>query len=200
MDDKKITQFLFEIGTLRRVPRMHRQTLLIDDTSDNIATHSYRVGLIGWFLAKMEKADPYKVVMMCLCHDMSEARTGDHNWVHKRYVKIFEEEIRKDQLGTLPFNDLRDLAGEYDARESKEAIIAKDADILDQLLLLKEYAWQGSREAELWLTGKDSSDGLASGNKQLQLLRTESAKRLGEVIFSEKPSDWWNNIWTHKNK
>lgn len=179
---------------------MHRQTLLIDDTSDNIATHSYRVGLIGWFLAKMEKADPYKVVMMCLCHDMSEARTGDHNWVHKRYVKIFEEEIRKDQLGTLPFNDLRDLAGEYDARESKEAIIAKDADILDQLLLLKEYAWQGSREAELWLTGKDSSDGLASGNKQLQLLRTESAKRLGEVIFSEKPSDWWNNIWTHKNK
>ncbi|MDP4020918.1 MAG: HD domain-containing protein, partial [Candidatus Adlerbacteria bacterium] len=86
---RKIVNFFFEVGTMRRLPRIHRQTLLVDDVTDTIASHSYRVALIGWHLAKMEKVDPYKVVMMCLLHDVGEARTGDHNWVHKRYIKVF---------------------------------------------------------------------------------------------------------------
>jgi putative hydrolase of HD superfamily len=68
---KRIAQFLFEIGSMRKLIRMHRQSLLTDDMSDNIATHSYRVAMIGWHLAMMEKADPYKVVMMCLLHDVA---------------------------------------------------------------------------------------------------------------------------------
>ena len=80
--EQKIVQFLYEMGTMRKLPRIHRQTFLTDDMSDNIATHSYRVAIIGWFLAKMEGADPYKVVMMCLAHDMPEVRSNDHNWIH----------------------------------------------------------------------------------------------------------------------
>lgn len=196
-DYKRIAQHLFEIGTMRKLVRMHRQTLLTDDMSDNIATHSYRVTIIGWHLAKMENADPYKVVMMCLLHDMPEVRSGDHNWVHKRYVKIFEEEIKKEQLGDLPFDDLKDLLDEYDARKTKEAILAKDADLLDQVLLLREYEWQGNEEAKVWLRGK-RNDG--EGNKQLKYLKTESAIKLGEAIYNEIPSEWWNEIWTSKNR
>ena len=48
---------------MRKTIRMHRQLLLTDDMSDNIATHSFRVAVIGYFLAKMEGADPLKVVM-----------------------------------------------------------------------------------------------------------------------------------------
>ena len=106
--NKKIVDFLFEMGTMRKLPRMHRQTLLTDDISDTIAAHSYRVALIGWFLAKMEKADPYKVVMMCLSHDMAEVRSGDHNYVHKRYVKIFEDEIKKECLELYKYHEKRD--------------------------------------------------------------------------------------------
>ena len=51
---KKIVNFLFEIGTLRKIPRAHQQVLLTQDLSDNIASHSYRVAMIAWFLAKME--------------------------------------------------------------------------------------------------------------------------------------------------
>src|SRR3954471_10597295 len=107
--DKRIVQFLFEMGTMRKLPRMHRQLFLFDDMTDNIATHSYRVTLIGWFLAKLEDADPYKVSMMCLMHDMSEVRTGDHNWLHKRYTKIFEDEIKEEQIGTLPFPEMKEM-------------------------------------------------------------------------------------------
>lgn len=181
---------------MRKLLRMHRQTLLTDDMSDNIASHSYRVAIIGWILAKKEKADPYKVAMMCLLHDLGEIRSNDHNWVHKRYVKVFDDEIIDEQLGTLPFDDFVELAREYEERKTKEAIITKDADLLDQLLLLREYEWQGNNEARVWLYGK----GKEKSNAQLRKLKLKSSKELGRAIYKENPSDWWNNLWTPNNR
>lgn len=189
-EQKKIVQFLFEMGTMRKLPRMHRQVLLTDDVSDTIATHSYRVTLIGWFLAKMEGVDPYKVLMMCLSHDMSEVRTGDHNWVHKRYIKVFEDEVRTDQLGSLPFEELNDISEEYHERKSPEAIVAKDADLLDQILLLREYIWQGNKEAEAWLKRKNIED----------TFKTKSAKELVKKMLSEDPSSWQRELQTSINR
>jgi putative hydrolase of HD superfamily len=194
--NKQIVNFLFEVGTMRKLPRMHQQVLLSQDLSDNIATHSYRVSLIAWFLAKMEKADPYKTMMMGILHDTKEVRSGDHNYIHKKYVKIFEEEISKDQLGILPFNDLFEIDKEFEDRISKESIIAKDADLLDQMLLLKEYTHQGNKEAEEWLSGKGNDN----VNIQYKSLKTESAKKLGKEILEGKVGEWWKNIWTPKNR
>jgi len=196
-DDKRIADFLFEIGTMKKLPRIHQQLLSSHDLSDNIASHSYRVTLISWFLAKMEGIDPYKIVMMALLHDTKEIRSGDHNYLHKKYVKIFEDEINKDQLGNLPYEELFELSKEFDLRESKESIIAKDADYLDQILLLKEYAHQGNKEAEIWLSGKGNAD---NENVQFRKLKTESAKRLGRAILHGKVSEWWENIWTSENR
>lgn len=191
-----MANFLFEVGTMRKLPRMHRQTLLTDDTSDTIASHSYRVALIAWLLAKEEGADPYKVVMMALLHDIAEARTGDHNWVHKRYVKIFEDEVHAEQLGTLPFPDLKALMDEYAERKTKEAVITKNADLLDQVLLLREYEWQGNKEALMWLHGK----GKAKSNEQLKKLTLGKAKKLGKAIYNTSPSKWWEDLWTSINR
>ncbi len=195
--NKKIVNFLFEIGTMRKLPRIHQQVLLSQDLSDNIATHSYRVSIIAWFLAKLEKVDPYKVVMMATLHDVKEVRSGDHNYIHKKYVKIFESEITKDQLGDLPYDDLLKFVREFDDRKSKEAIIAKDADLLDQMLLLREYVHQGNHEAEIWLKGKGKNN---TSNIHYKNLKTESAKKLGKEILSGKVSEWWENIWTSKNR
>jgi len=195
--EQKIVQFLFEMGTMRKIPRIHRQTFLTDDMSDNIATHSYRVALIGWFLANMEGANPEKVVMMCLTHDMPEVRSNDHNWIHKRYVKIFEKEIKEEQLGSLPFSGLKEVIDEYDKRKSKEAIIAKDADMLDQIFLLREYVWQGNREAQIWLEGKQGGEGK---NDNTERFKTRSAQELFKTVMMENPSSWWNNLWTPKNR
>ena len=195
--EKKIADFLFEIGTMRKLPRMHQQTLLTQDLSDNIATHSYRVAMIAWFLAKSEGADVYKTVMMALLHDTKEIRSGDHNYLHKRYVKIFEDEISKDQLGNLPFKDLFEIDEEFEERKSKEAFITKDADLIDQILLLKEYAHQGNKEAAIWLNGKGHTE---TNNVQFRSLKTKSGKKLGKEILSGKVSEWWENLWTAKNR
>lgn len=188
---KKTVNLFYELGTLRKVARSHRQALLTDDLSDNIASHSYRVTMIGWFLAKMEKVDPYKVVMMCLWHDTSETRTGDQNWINKKFVKSFEDEAVETQIKDLDyFKDLSALTKEYGQRETKESKLAKDADLLDQILLLKEYAWQGNHEAESWL--KDS--------RQAKMLFSTTAKKMAEEILLQKPGDWWKDLWTAERR
>ena len=173
--NQKISDFLFEVGTMRRLQRMHRQTLLVEDSSDTIASHSYRVTLIGWHLAKLEGADPYKVVMMCLLHDLGEIRSNDHNWVHKRYTKVFDDEINKDQLGDMPFTDLYDIVEEYELRESRESILAKDADVIDQILLLREYEWQGSVEAKKWLYRDEL--------RHIDQIKSKAGKELGRTLY-----------------
>lgn len=196
MDDRRVAQFLFEVGTMRKIARIHRQALFTDDMSDNIATHSFRVMFIGFFLAQMEGVDWQKVVMMCLLHDVGESRTNDHNWVHKRYVSTDEEQVLEEQLGSLPFPELAELAREYVKRESREAIIAKDADVLDQVLLLREYEWQGNKEAAEWLAGKSEKRPYA----YLKYLQTESARVLGRAIYDESPSSWWRNLYTNQRR
>lgn len=188
---KKLANLFFELGTLRKIPRAHMQTLLTSDLSDNIASHSFRVAMIGWFLARIENADSNRVLLMCLFHDIAEARSGDQNWVHKKYVKVFEEEITQDQIEGLPSKaQVGKVHNEYIARETKEAKIAKDADLIDQILLLKEYEWSGNREASDWLRGE----------QQYNRISSKAAKKLAEEIVKQKPHAWWNNIWTEKRR
>lgn len=191
-DLKKLTNFFYEVGTLRKIARSHRQGLLTDDLSDNISSHSYRVTVIGYFLARLAKADVHKVIQMCLFHDVSESRSGDQNWIHKNYVKVFEDEITDGQFSFLPFGkDILILSQEYQERKTLEAKLAKDADLIDQILLLKEYAWQGNQEASAWLHKK------ITDNAQYRGLQTASAKKLARQIFAGKPSDWWyRGGWT----
>lgn len=184
---KSLASFFYEIGTLRKVLRAHQQMLLSCDLSDNIASHSFRAAFIGYFLAKELKADADKVIKMCLLHDIEEIRSNDHNWVHKRYVKVFEEEIREEQLKEAPNSEeLIGISKEYQKRETLEAKIAKDADLLDEVFLLKEYQVQGNKEAEDWL----------KGNEQEKLMFTDLAKEIAKEAKNQEPSFWWKNLWT----
>lgn len=191
MDDTRLANLFFEVGSLRKLARSHRQTLLTDDLSDNIASHSFRVIVIAYFLSQLENADTLKAVTMAMFHDFSESRSGDQNWVHKRYVKVFDDEIMNDQFAGLTKDDqLLKIMKEYDERKSLEAKVAKDADLLDQILLLKEYSHNGNEEAKDWLT---------RGNSQ-KLMHTESGKRLAKKIYTLNVHAWWENLWTGKRR
>ena len=188
---KKLVSFFYEIGNLRKVIRAHQQMFLFHDLTDNIASHSFRVSFIGYFLAKELKANADKVIKMCLLHDIEEARSGDQNWVHKRYIKVFEDEIRDEQLKYLPNSkELLTLSKEYQERKTKEAKIARDADLLDQVFLQKEYAWQGIREAKDWLKGTKKA------SQQERQMFTKLAKAIAKETKSQAPSLWWKNLWT----
>ncbi|USN54545.1 MAG: HD domain-containing protein [Candidatus Peribacteria bacterium] len=190
---KRLVGFLFEIGTLRKIPRAHRQSLLTEDVTDNISSHSYRVTHIGYMLAKLAQADAHKVVMMCLFHDIEETRSGDQNRIHKKYVKVDHDQIRHDQLvGLFPDDEIEQFMEEYEARQTLEAKLAKDADSLDQFLLLKEHEQAGNTEAVIWF--QDTYNG---GKKRFL---TEIGLEVFEVISQSKPNEWRQGVRTDKRK
>ena len=124
---KHIVDFLFEIGSLKRMIRNSYQTL--GSGGETVAEHSFRCAVIGYCLAKMENADEDKVVKMCLFHDLLEARTGDQNWINKHYTEAFKEKAREDQCQVLPFgSEMLKLLSEW-IGWTEEAVLAKDADV-----------------------------------------------------------------------
>lgn len=121
-----LAKFFYEIGNLRKVLRSHQKLLLTTEPTDNISSHSFRTTFIGYFLAKEFEADADKVLKMCLLHNIEEVRSGDMNWVNKKYVKVYGEEVRKGQLENMPHSEeFLKLSEEYSQRQSKEARIAK---------------------------------------------------------------------------
>ncbi len=93
---------------LKRSPRTGYQFL--GTGGESVADHSFRMTIVGYVLASMEpEADGNKVVLMCLFHDLPETRTGDHNYVNKRYTQVDEESALEDQVRGLPFgNDMKE--------------------------------------------------------------------------------------------
>jgi putative hydrolase of HD superfamily len=176
---KRAVEFLFEVGMLKRTPRTGYQFL--GSGGESVADHSFRTAVIGYVIASREPdADRSKVVLMCLFHDFPEARTGDHNYVNKRYVKTDEEQAVRDQVRGLPFGDeVLSLFKEFNSCDTLEARLAKDADQLDLILELKEQLDSGNPNAEDWLT------------YAVQRVVTETGKNMAKEILAAHSAEWW---------
>ena len=46
----------------------------------------------------------------------------------------------------------------------------------------------------------DLEDLSADENVQYKNLKTKSAKEVAKKVYELAPSDWWNNLWTPKNR
>ncbi|RLB19158.1 MAG: phosphohydrolase [Deltaproteobacteria bacterium] len=176
---KNIVNFLFEVGMLKKTPRTGYQFL--GSGSESVADHSFRTAVIGYVLAaRHSKADGQKVLLMCLFHDLPEARTGDHNYVNKRYVQVAEERAAADLVSNLGFGaEIFQLIQEFNQGETVEARLAKDADQLDLILELKEQKDLGNPYAGEWLS------------YALKRLTSTEAIQLASEIMETDSTDWW---------
>jgi len=176
---KNLANFLFEVGMLKRTPRSGFQFL--GSGSESVAEHLYRSAIIGFTLAKLDgQVDTEKVLKLCLFHDIPEARTGDMNYVNKKYVRVDEKKAVDDLAATLPFGaEYRDTIDEFSRVTSREALIAHDADQLEMILALKEYKDLGNRNADEWFPFA------------VRRLKTAAAKELAETIWKTDSSRWW---------
>jgi len=176
---KDVINFLFEVGMLKKTPRTGYQFL--GSGQESVAEHSFRAAIIGYILSFQESgADSRKTTLMCLFHDLPEARTGDHNYVNKRYVNVDEDRAIRDLARDLPFGDeIISLIREFNRGESLEARISSDADQLDLILELKEQQDLGNKYAGDWL------------HYAIKRLLTESAKTMAQEILDTDSTEWW---------
>jgi 5'-deoxynucleotidase YfbR-like HD superfamily hydrolase len=182
--DKEKVNFIFECRALKYLPRSCF-TFLKNIFPENVAEHTLFVCIISWILSKMEKADENKVIKMSLIHDLAEIRAGERNLINKFYspppneVLIFKEIVRDYSLENMEFLE---LFKEFCQEKTPEAKIVKDADILAQMLLEKESFDLGNFKAKRWLS------------TSLKRLETESAKKLGEILYQIDSDEWWLKI------
>jgi putative hydrolase of HD superfamily len=136
-------------------------------------------------------SDPFRVACLGLFHDLPEARTGDHNYVNKRYVKVDERGAIRDLTERLSFAaDVVGLLEEYRSGSTAPAQLAHDADQLDLILELKEQSDLGNRHAREWIH---------FARKRLQ---TEVGKNISEEIMNTDFNAWWfegHDHWWEKS-
>ncbi len=161
---------------------------------ESVAEHTLRTLFVGYALARMAgDVDEHKVLKLCLFHDLPEARTGDQNYVHKKYVSVDEAKAVRDLTEPLPFGgDVAALIEEFNAKETQEARLAGDADQLSLILQLKECEDLGNRFSREWIV------------YALRRLCTDEAKQLAEAILCTSYCDWWfhdkSDWWVNGNR
>jgi putative hydrolase of HD superfamily len=180
-------EFLYEMGTLRYIPRMWQRFLRID--GDNLAEHHLRVAWTALFIAKHEGVENTdKILKMALLHDIAESRTGDVDYLSRQYVVRNEdlgfEDMVNDTVWEKEFHDLYD---EYEKRESIESKIVKDADNLAVDFEIREQGFRGMEITKHpdWLgQRKDLRE---------NFLFTKTAKKLSDAIHTSDPHSWHLN-------
>jgi len=175
-----VAQFLFEGGHLKNLPRAGWLLLGIRQP-ESVADHSFRVGLTGITLAALAGADVGHTAALCLVHDMAEARIGDQPSVARAYVTTaVPEAVAAHQTAGMPTDTakvIQQLVAEFEAAQTLEAQLARDADKLETMLQAAEYAAQGF-DTSAW---RETSIGA---------LRTDAGRELARAIDSTGPGSW----------
>ncbi|MBI4141271.1 HD domain-containing protein [Candidatus Woesearchaeota archaeon] len=183
---KHIVNLFFETGMLNRIQRTGPYAVNSRD-HENVAEHCHRALLVGYVLAKLEKVDVQKVLTMLLVHDLPEARIGDMNLITRRYIDrdAGEKKAFDDQTEYLPDvvkKELRTAFKDFNDKDSKEAIVAHDADLLECAVEAKELMIKGFADMKNWLENIKKR------------LKTESAKNLFKQVEELHPNIWWEHL------
>ncbi len=188
-----LATFLYEMGQLKRSKRTGWWLPGVKDP-ESVAEHSFRTAIIGHLLAVMEGADPARTALLCLFHDTQETRVGDIPSVGRDYLTTApNEQITDDQVAAFPAEvgeAVRELVGEYEARTSLEAQVARDADKLECLIQAREYEVQGYANVTPWVRAADTVPKASRGYDAAK--KINAASGISPSIPSGCCWPWWS--------
>ena len=174
--------YLNEVGMLNRTPRSG--FAFLGSGQQSVAEHTHRMLHVAFLLARIThvKVNELRLLHLVMFHDLPEARTGDHNYVNRRYVREDLKKLLSEGAAQWPFgDDIVACIHEFEEGITPEAELANDADQLDLLLSLKEQADLGNPHVPDWLPSL------------LARLKTDAGKQLAQEILATPWNDWWFN-------
>ncbi len=185
-DQSRALDFFAEAGLLKKVKRSGWWVVGIKDP-ESVADHSFRCAVMAYYMAHLEGVDPYKTTVMALFNDIHEARINDLHKMGHYYIdfRTAEKKAFNDQVKDLDKKIKEELSAfrkAYDDQETKESLIARDADILECLLQAKEYMQDGHKKAKIFL------------NRAPDFLKTKSAKKMWQSLKVWDSEEWWQKI------
>ena len=174
---QNLANFIFEASTLKRLQRTGWQ--ILGDNQESVAAHSFMVAVISYVLAKTLNIDNYKVVIMALFHDFTEARVGDVYKLADLYISVDEKKASRDAFASPITDDLFKMNQEYEKEKTVEAKIVHDADTLALCIELKQLIEKGNLHAKEWY------------NANLTRLKLNQSKVIAEEITRGNSQNWW---------
>lgn len=175
----KLANLLFEARMLKDLKRSGYAFL--GTGQESVAEHTFTTAFICFAMARMvPEADGEKLLSMALVHDIPEARTGDHNYVNKKYNEVDEKKAIRHLTRGIPFGkEITALMAEFNRGESLEARLANDADQLSFMLELKKLKDLGATSPKDWLPFV------------LDRLKTDTGRELASQIMESRWDEWW---------
>ena len=176
---KQIVNLLFEARILKDINRSGYSFL--GSGKESVAEHSFMTALICFIMAKMDETlDVERLVTMALVHDLAEARTGDFNYVEKKYSTLDESKAISHLIKHISFGkDIKNLIDEFNLCHTKEAKLANDADQISFVLELKKLSDIGTKGPEKWLP------------VVIDRLKTDMGQKLAQSIMETSWDEWW---------
>ncbi|MCP4574463.1 MAG: HD domain-containing protein [bacterium] len=184
MDAERLIDLLVQANRLKTTPRLGWLQRGVP-RAESVADHSHGVALTALLLCDLVggEVDRGRVTIMAVLHDLPESITGDLSLDGSRLLpdgaKPRLEAAAMDELGAgLPlFAGWRELWDEFEALETLEAKLVRDADRLD--LLVQALAYErasGSRElADFWEFSPPGS------------FRLEASRELAAALAARRP-------------
>jgi len=186
--------YLNELGLLNRLQRSG--FMFLGTGEQTVSQHMFRMLHIVFLLNRMSehRVDELHLLHLVMFHDVPEARTGDHNYVNKRYVSENMEKLLDEGSTKWPHGqEIVSYIREFEARATPAAQLANDADQLELLVVLKEQSDIGNANANEWIP------------PLLARLKTEAGKKLAQEILETYWTDWWYHNkhdphWVHGSR
>lgn len=178
-----MTDLVYEASVVKRLARTGWQ--IFGDNEEGVGEHSFITAVIAYFLAReiqpSKKVNMEHVLLMSIFHDFHEGRTGELDKIAKFYTTRYERKANVDIFGE---NDpaLLKLLDEYEDKQSLEAKIVYEANVIAFSVEVKLLLEKGNTHAKEWLD---------ANNKRLRLPESVA---LARSLTATDSHNWWQTL------
>ena len=134
-------ELLEALSVAERLKDATRHCYTKNGRRESVAEHSWMMTLMAFFLKEeFPEADMYKVIKMCIIHDLGEAFTGDIPTFEKTQEhEKTEEELLDAWVNTLPESIRAEMTALYEEMEKRKTLEAKIYKAIDSLEALIQH-------------------------------------------------------------
>jgi putative hydrolase of HD superfamily len=169
--EEGLLEFARSVGLLKAVRRQGWVDRGIAEP-ESVADHTYRAVMLAWVLGHAAGLDTDRLIKLMLVHDLAEAKVGDATPYGQLLDDVNEDAVRRwrellpperlraakrekhereaaalaEMTADLPESlaqEIRQLANDYDERDTAEARFAAQIDKIEALLQAVEYGEAG---------------------------------------------------------
>lgn len=186
-DQKRLTNLIYEAANVKRMLRTGWQRL--GDNEEGVGEHSFMTAVIAYLLAKQINAQSKKdrgvsmekILIMSVFHDFHEGRTGEMDKVAKLYMTRHEDKANIDIFAGID-DELLGMLNEYEAKQSLEALVVYEANVIAFGVECKILMERGNTHAKEWMDANS-----------LRVRLPESVDLMTALAKTDS-QDWWKDI------